>query len=78
MRSRQRGTSMNHQKRCGGCGTERDKGQRCPTCGLVNDPIPMTPKQAWVIRRKWDASEGPIFSFRAELNRDLALLFPRS
>ena len=42
-------TDMNDQKRCG---TARDKCQPCPTCGLVNDPMPMTDKQAWVIRRK--------------------------
>ena len=86
-------TDMNGQKRCGGCSTERGKGEECPTCGLVNDPIPMTAKQAWVIRRKWDASEeryqqimdraaarqteiGPE-SYTAELDRDLAMLFPR-
>ena len=50
-------TDMNDQKRCGGCSTERGKGEECPTCGLVNDPIRMTDKQAWVIRRKWEASE---------------------
>ena len=76
--------------RCGGCGAERDKGQRCSTCGLVNDPIPMTAKQAWVIRRKWDASEARYQqimdraaarraeigpeAYTAEPDRDLAML----
>ncbi len=87
-------TDMNDQKRCGGCATERDKGQPCPTCGLINDPIPMTAKQAWVIRHKWDASkvryqqimeraaarraEIGPEAYEAELSRDLAMLFPKS
>ena len=80
-------TDMNGQKRCGGCGTQRDKGQTCPICGLVNDPIPMTygasgthrrsgTSRSWTVRRR----DGPRYapeSYAAELDRDLEMLFPR-
>lgn len=42
---------------CASCGVERGRGETCPTCQLMNDPIPLTAWQAKKTRSRWDEAQ---------------------